>query len=548
MKTTRSLLSSIALLLCLPGLASAQPSTTEPLPAQPAEGAEPAFDIWEFAIEGNSVLPVVDIEAAVQGQLGPRRSMKSVEAARAALQAAYERAGYLTVGVDVPEQSVDDGVVRLVVVEGHVGALYVTGSKYHDQGFIRARVASLAPGSVPDFNQVQAQLATVNRAEDRRVQPILKPGSRPGTVDVELQVNDSLPLSGSLELNNQHSRDTEPLRLLGTVRHANLFQVDHALSLMLQTAPQDTAQSRVLVANYLVPQEDGRAWTVSLSVSDSDVETLGGTQILGQGTTLGVRRSWAFAGASGAASLTLGADLKFLQENTVFGTDSISTPLHYLPFQVAYADQWEGGYGRLQFHSSLVFALAPLLAREVDCPLADGSPGRADQFACKRQGGDGSFALLRWDARLSPPVPWGRLMLRLAGQYAAQPLVSAEQFSIGGADSVRGYFDGEASGDHGLMGTVEWRTANTAAGWGVPWRDLTLASFVDVGRVTTLMPLAGQAARVPLAGAGLGLRFALNLPGTDGLDGGLDLAWPLKTTTATERLAPRLHARLQARF
>jgi len=62
------------------------------------------------------------------------------------------------------------------------------------------------------------------------------------------------------------------------------------------------------------------------------------------------------------------------------------------------------------------------------------------------------------------------------------------------------------------------------------------------------MPATGQASRVPLASVGLGLRMALALWGTQGAEGGLDLAWPLKATSATERLAPRLHARLQARF
>lgn len=514
--------------------------------AAPAAATEPRFDIWEYEIEGNSVLPVPAIEAAVSPHLGPDRDMKAVEAARSALEAAYQKAGFLTVLVDVPEQRVDGGVVRLQVLEGQVGALYVTGSRFHDQGFIRRAVPALVAGAVPDFNQVQAQLDSVNRAEARRVQPVLKPGRRPGTVDVELQVNDSTPLSGSLELNNQHGRDTDPLRLMATLRHANVLQRDHALALTVQTAPTEPSQTQLLVANYTVPADEGSAWTGSLTVSNSDVETLGGTQVLGRGTTWGLRHS---QGVGRAGSLSWGADLKLLRELTVFGEGSISTPLRYMPFQLNYSDVLEGVWGgRLQWSAGGVVAFKALLAREVECPLADGSLGMADQFACKRQGADGSFVALRFDARWSRPLPWGSATWRLAGQGASGPLVSAEQFSLGGADSIRGYLEGESSGDHGLLASVEWRSPSMASLLGEPWRELNALAFVEAGRTHTAQPAAGQAARVPLAGAGLGLRFGLGLPGTLGAEGGLDFAWPLKATTSTERLLPRLHARLAARF
>lgn len=537
----------LAGLLCWPGTVTAQASAA-PAPAAPPVAAVASFDIWEYEIEGNTVLPVAALEAAVTPHLGPGRDMKAVEAARTALESAYQKAGYLTVLVDVPEQRVEGGVVRLLVLEGQVGGLYVTGSKYHDQGHIRRLVPALAPGAVPDFQQVQAQLDTLNRAEARRVQPVLKPGRRPGTVDVELQVNDQSPWSGSVELNNQHGRDTDPARLLATLRHANVQQRDHSLSLTLQTAPTAPRQSQLLVAQYTVPDPDGSSWTGSLTWSGSDVDTLGGTQVLGRGATWGLRRQLP-VGSQG--SLSLGADLKLLRERTVFGSGSISTPLRYLPLQLSYSDLVEGGLGRLQWTTSGVVALGSLLSREVDCPLADGSPGRDDQFACKRQGADGSFAAWRFDARWSPLLPWGSAQLRLAGQYASQPLVSAEQFSLGGADSVRGYLEGEASGDHGLLGSAEWRSPNAAAMLGAPWRDFSGLAFADGGRTHTLQPGAGQAARVPLLGAGLGLRFALGLPaawGSSGLEGGLDLAWPLKATANAERLSPRLHARVAARF
>ncbi|OYU73614.1 MAG: hypothetical protein CFE45_36845, partial [Burkholderiales bacterium PBB5] len=79
--------------------------------AQTGGGEAPAFDVLEFEVEGNSVLPVAVVEAAVLPHLGPQRGMAAVEAARAALDQAYQKAGYLSVVVDIPEQRVDGGLV-----------------------------------------------------------------------------------------------------------------------------------------------------------------------------------------------------------------------------------------------------------------------------------------------------------------------------------------------------------------------------------------------------------------------------------------------------
>ena len=197
--------------------------------------AVPRFAILEFEIDGNTVLPVAAVERAVLPFLGEDRQLADVEAARAALEQVYQQAGFLTVFVDVPEQRIEGGLVRLHVTEGRVERLRVTGSRYYDQGVIRERVDQLAVGTVPDFNAVQRQVASLAR-EERQIQPLLRPGLTPGTVEAELKVADKLPASATLELNNRHSAGTEPLRMSLNLRHDNLWQRDHSVSLTLITA------------------------------------------------------------------------------------------------------------------------------------------------------------------------------------------------------------------------------------------------------------------------------------------------------------------------
>lgn len=529
--------------------------------AVPASDAA-RFDVLEYEVDGNTVLPALAIERAVLPHMGEQRTLAQVEAARAALEKAYQDAGYLTVLVDLPEQRISDGVVRLRIVEGRIDRVRVTGARYYSQGHIRAVAAAFQEGEVPNFTVAQAQLAELNRGADRQVQPVLRAGLNPGTVDVELKVRDALPLSGSVELHNHHAANTDALRLSAALRYDNLLQRDHTLALNLGTAPREPEQTQVASLGYTVPGARLSSWAFTLTYSNSAVEPLGNT-VLGQGSTAGLRWTQAFVGSSGNShTLSLGGEFRDLQQRVRSGTDTgadsaagneISTPLRYLPLMLGYSGQWRHGAAGAQssLDALFTFGIRGLLRRSVPCP-PDNS--LQDQFACNREGADGGFATLRLDGRhdraMVLDLP-GQLSLRLTGQLAGQPLVSGEQITAGGAASVRGYYEGEASGDIGLLGGLQWQSPNWAAdlsrSLGLPERGLTEFSalgFVDAARVRIHDPQPGQAARTDLAGAGLGLR----LGAAPGANAEIDLAWPLKATAYSPTQRPRVHARLALRF
>ena len=499
----------------------------------------PRFDILEFQVEGNSVLPDAAIELAVMPFLGTDRQMDSVEQARAALEKVYQSGGFLTVFVDVPEQRIQDGIVILRVTEGRVERLKVSGSRYFSQGYIRTHVPELAEGRVPNFNEVQRQLAAVNRTEERRVQPLMRAGVEPGTVDTELKVSDKLPLFGSVEIDNHAAANTTPLRLSATLRYENLFQVDHSLSLTVATAPVHPSESRVVSLNYAIPGSDQATWVLYALNSDSNVAALGDVNVLGKGTTAGLR--WVRpvgAIADQAHSVSLGLDYKDVQQQTTAGGSTISTPLRYLPLQVGYNGSFDEGVQRAtQLSLTSTLAFRRVLSRNVaSCP-----GGQADQFACQRQGGDGSFATLRGDLRQSWPVGGlGSLHLHGAVQAATGPVSSGEQFAIGGAETVRGYFEGEEAGDRGLLGSLEWHspdlggmlsrwTGREDGSHGGLWTQTYVLAFFDGAREWVFDPATGQAPHHALGSYGFGWRARLG----KSLTSEFDIADPFRATSTT---------------
>ena len=510
------LLAALVLLV----LASSQARAQASAPASATSAPEaPRFDILEYEVVGNTVLPDAQVEAAVMPFMGPQLSLNDVDTARAALEKLYQAAGYLTVFVDIPEQRVDEGVVRLQVTEGRVARLSVTGARYYSQGRIRAAAAEVAEGQIPNFNALQQQLGVLNRADTRRVQPVLKPGAVPGTVDVELKVADKLPLGGSVEVNNNHAAGLAAGHVVANIHYDNFLQREHSISLTVMGTPSEPSQSRVLIGGYSVPLEGGASLSASVIGSNSNVATLGGTQALGNGTTIGLHYLRPIAMPGGGTdfwhSLSVGADYKDLKEQTIFGASVVSTPLHYLPLQLGYNGGYNSERWQSQWGLTLNYGFGQLLLRKVDnCPSANGGITPVDEFACKRSGADGSYTTAKLDTRQTLLTSWGQLSLRVAGQLANEPLQTAEQFVLGGVDSMRGYYESAALGDGGLLGSFEWkrdfsnllRTRYGEAG-SANLRELSLLAFLDWGRVYTMQALPGTPGHESLASAGLGLRL-----------------------------------------
>jgi hemolysin activation/secretion protein len=508
-----------------------------------ADAKSPTFSIMEYQVEGNTVLPVIAVEKAIYPYLGAGKTIADVEQARKGLEQAYQKAGYSTVFVDIPEQDVVGGVVRLHVTEGRVGSLRVTGSRYYSLGRIRARVPALAPGSVPYLPEVQQQVGAVNRAAaDRQVTPVFRAGRTPGTVDVELKVKDEPPLHASLEFNNRYSANTTHTRASGQLRYDNLWQREHSLSLQYQTAPEKPDEVRVASATYLFRPENSDNLTALYAVrSRSNVAAIGDISVIGSGDIVGVRRIVPLPpGKQYFHSLSLGADYKNFHESILQGADSVQTPIRYLPFSIAYNASLPGESVTSQFSTTLNFSLRNLADKKVDCFGQE-----VDQFECKRFSAHSNYLYLKADYQRTQKLPYDMSWVaKVGGQFAGQPLISNEQFSAGGADSVRGYLESERLGDDGVLASLEWRSPSLAGEKTPGLQELLFLIFADAAYLRINDPLPEQQSRFNLASGGSGLRFTAG----KNLKGELDWARALKDGAVTKASDDRLHFRLEYGF
>lgn len=494
----------------------------------------PKFDAMEFAVEGNTRLSDTAIERAVTPFLGESKTLRDVEAARAALETAYHDAGYLTVLVTIPEQDVSSGEVKLNVIEGQVDRLRVTGAEYHLPSDIRKKLPELAAGNVPNFPEMQRELDALNRSPDLKATPVLKAGRTPGTVEVVMNVDDELPLHGSVDYSNRQSANTTSQRLSGTLRYDNLWQRGHSASLTLQTSPEKTDEVRTAAATYVMPVSDrGNSLVLYSVISRSKLATLSGSPglgLLGNTNIFGLRYAVALPAAdSFSQSLSGGLDYKDVKQSVVVaGSAELPTPIRYAPLVAAYNGNWMGNGNSTTLEATVTHGLRGLLGN------------RDDEFAAKRSGASADFYSLRSGVQHTEIFGRWTLAGKVEMQLASGPLVSNEQFAAGGAESVRGYLEGERVGDEALRWTFELRTPKLAfAGQESPWRLSGLA-FYDGAKLRTLDQVAPLPTFQLLRGAGLGLR----VDGNRGLSFDLDGARALDDADVTRAGNFRVHARL----
>lgn len=492
--------------------------TAEPAPraVAPAAAGEATATIQAYDVTGNTVLEQATIERTVYPFLGPSKRGADVEAAIAALQAVYNARGYQSVSVGRGAIDEATGTVQLVVTEARVGRLRVSGAKWYSPRAVRDQVQSLEEGEVPNLEETQRELAAMERTgADRRVSPKITTGRIPGTIDVDLQVEDSLPLHLSSTVSNDHSPNTVPLRVLTNFRATNLWQAGHTFSFSYLVAPQRRSDAEVYAGSYLAPIANS-SWSILLYgyKSNSNVALLGGASVLGNGYAIGARAVLALPTTGNwSHSVNFGADYKdFIEDTTIPGATVGTTqvdraPIRYVPVQVTYSAQRVGATTTLATTISVTAGLRAINPKTLQPSDAGAPPSTIDSFRRRAPGAHENFihvnADVNWNYTLKDDT---RLVARAAAQYSDQPLISNEQFSAGGIASVRGYLQSEAVGDDGLSGTLEVRTPSFTKWVGKSLNELRGFAYVDGAFVRIRQALPEVTNRYGLLGIGVGLR------------------------------------------
>lgn len=511
---------------------------------EPAAKARPTLTIYEYQITGNTLLDPRDIERVLEPFLGENQEVNSIEKAAKKIERLYKDKGYPTVYVNIPEQDVRNGIIKMGIVEGKVARLRITGANYYTLSGIRNELPAVKEGQTPYFPDFQQQLSKINaRSQHLKVTPVLKPGKSPGSVEIELKVKDELPWVNQLTLSNYNSANTTRPRLEFNTAFNNLWQKDHGISLQYQTSPEKTEEVSIWGVTYLLPVYEQHRAAFYFVNSDSQVASLGGESpftALGKGKIYGLRYIIPMESHSDFLhSITIDFDFKDFADTLEFAKtkageqsdvrvdlDPIAYGLFGFDYDITLPQ--EKGSSRFSFGARW------------------GMRGLNDdaEFAKKRANGEPNFSYATLAARFNREIYKGwQVRLQSKTQMTDSLLIGNEQFSIGGNETVRGYFQSETLGDTGIYAQAEVRTPALfkSQKWLKDWR---LLAFVDAGEVKVKSPLPEQISRNTLASAGMGTRLKI----TQDISISVDAAQTLNEGSKTAKDAKRIDAQIRWQF
>lgn len=421
----------------------------------------------------------------------------------------YINKGYITSQFAFETPPVQNGVVRLIAIEGYVSTIEVEGRQRLNLAYICDRIQlGISPPLKKERLEEQLRLLKTDPLF-RNIEASLRAGKSQGERTLgesilNVRIAESKALNVSLGADNFSPPSVGSERLGGSISYRNPTGIGDGISTTYYNST--TGGSRSLDINYRAPINPING-TIQLrfapsfsKITDPEFKDLG-IQARNRQFDITYRQPLVRS-VSQEFALALGFSAQdgqtFLFNDTPF------------PFGIGPDEQGNSRTRALQFAQDYI-------KRDLT-----GAWGLRSQF---------SFGLGIWGAtKNSDPTPDGQffswlgqvqrvqkindghlLIIQADAQLSPSSLLPSQQFVIGGGQSVRGYRQNARSGDSGFRVSIENRIAALRDKNGLP--ILQLAPFFDAGSVWNKSdnpnPLPDQTF---LAGLGLGVIYE-PLPG-----------------------------------
>ncbi|MDZ7736353.1 MAG: ShlB/FhaC/HecB family hemolysin secretion/activation protein [Gammaproteobacteria bacterium] len=467
----------------------------------------------------------------------------------------YRERGLILAQAVVPVQTVEDGVVKVEVIEGRLGRILTEGNAMYDADLLREPFEDLI-GKPVTKAEVEAALLTLTDFPGLSIFGVFQPGQKVGEADIVLKVQEEDRFDFSLRVDNHGTPETGRRRARPSVEWNNPTGAADRLTLTGQVThdPQNSKFFSIDYERYFGNGFRGgtfitrNSFDVGGEFADREISATTEQQGLYLDKTLIRSRALNL-------STRLGVTLK----------DSRTTQaLRQTNEDHLTVLSWETTYDAVDTRfSGLNFGTLELSHGFNDTFGAMGSSFDASQRQPgdrpSRQGGppDSEFASGRFNkvfgtfSRLQTVTQQTSLLLRAEAQWSPDLLVPLEQYSIGGPDNVRAFGPAEALFDKAIFLSAEYIInapffADKPAFANRTWGELLQFSvFYDFATGENNEPLTNEPQGLQdFHGAGWGLRF--NLPGS--VESRFLMAWDFGDTDPDNDRDPQIWADVTFRF
>lgn len=484
----------------------------------PTETVDP-FTLSGVVIEGATAIDPGKFAPAYEDLLATEVAGNEIYKILQRITDIYRAEGYFLTRAVAPEQEIIAGVIRVRVVEGYIAAFTVDGDT--SQTSILEDYAEDALAERPaKLATVERSLLLMNDLPGVTVTPHIKPlRSDAGEYVLTVKIGHKT-IDASARLDNRGTPEVGRLQgyLSGAVN--GLHGIGDSIQANFVTVPN--TPNELLYGSLAGSVPIGNQGTTgsafgaygsvdpggSTAQLDSDIRI---AQFIGTVRHPLIRSRQQNLRVAGLF------DFRNFREKQ-FGNTVISDRLRTLRASTTYdlVDSLNGeNFAKLEVSQGL------------------GILGASEEGSTKLSRANGQSKFTKLSGNLARTQHFTRniaLHVSIAGQWSADPLLSYEEFSLGGETYGRGYDYGEISGEHGVAASSELRYGQTL-NWS--WlSEYQVYGFYDFGAIWNEVP-NDDMAEAHLSSAGAGLRLRVN----DHLRAGFEAAKPLdkRVTTTGDR-------------
>ncbi|MGP1397056.1 MAG: ShlB/FhaC/HecB family hemolysin secretion/activation protein [Inquilinaceae bacterium] len=494
----------------------------QPPPAQEAPVGTVA--LRSIQISGVSVYDETVLRPLYADLLGREISFSEIYGVANRLTARYHADGYALSQAFVPGQEVTDGTVRIWVVEGALASFRIEGDAGGNRDVIERYARRLLRSRPLRTADLERYLLLMNDLPGAAVTGFVVPGDQ-GLANAELVLSASAKAtSGFVGLDNRGSRFFGRGQAYATFQANAPFGAGELIEVSpIVTGPGDGPESLGGFVNVRVPVFANGAYVQGflagsetkpggfLDSLDLRGQALIGTLAYGYPLSRTIDR---YVYATGQIDIIeteedISRDQPFIEDSLRVARGTLS---------LGQADRWGGEtFGDVR----LSVGIDALGASDGDDPLRS------------RINADGGFVAVRGSVlrrqSLDAIADNLRIVAGVSGQYSADPLLSGEEFGVGGPVYGQAYDYYDIAGDYGIAARTELQyglpTAQTQA-----VNAAELFAFYDIGKVWNHDPLTFEIDNGSLASLGGGVRVTM----VNRVVGSISVAKPLTRDVTAE--------------
>ncbi len=505
----------------------------------PANAENITFVLDTLQIDGVGAYEAEDLDPLYRAKLGETVSLADIYTIANNMTTKYRNDGYILTQVVVPPQTIENGLVKLRVVEGFVDQISIDGDVSESEADLIHRYAdNLRADNILDAKSLERYLLLINDLAGVTARSVLSPSpTTPGASDLTIIVERDA-YEAEIGFNNHGSRFLGPYQASYNGALNSMLGHNERIGTQFVIAGDKERTDELLFGAISYEQPLSRFGNV-LRLLASVTNTEPGSTL----DAFDVKGHSKFFSATVEHPFIRSRSLNFSGRGS-FDMRNVTSKNDLEP------NNREDRIRAVRLGTTVQFmdTLFGVGVNAVDFEFSQG----IDVFGASERG-DANLTRARGNPhftkaelkmqRLQRVYNSLNLLMMTQGQWAATPLLSSEEFGVGGTTIGRGYDSSEIVGEDGISGKVELQ-------WNEPTKvkyinDYQVYGFYDIGRVWNQDATTSAGKRESVASTGLGIRADI----TDKTKAGVGVAFPLtRNRDVTDDRDPRYYFHITHEF